>query len=237
MIEHFGVLYDYASTRKLVIDESQYTLLAEYLHQLQQWNERLNLTAITEPVAMVHKHALDALTYLPLFPKAPGSLIDIGSGGGIPGVILAIMWPATQVTLVESIAKKCTFLAHIRTHLALDNLQVVSERAEVLGQDPAYRAQFDVATARAVAELRVLVEYLLPLVRLGGKVYTPKGPEPQAEVDAAAHAIQVLGGHLRDVIPITAPGLEPRTMVRIVKYRATPGAFPRTIGVPSKKPL
>ncbi len=237
MIEHFAVLYDYAATRKLAIEENQYVLLAAYLRQLHDWNERINLTAITDPVAMVHKHALDALTYLPLFPKPPARLIDVGSGGGIPGLILAIMWPTTQVTLVESIAKKCAFLQHVATHLALDNVQVVSERAEVLGQDPRYREQFDVATARAVAELRVLVEYLLPLVRIGGKVYTPKGPTPQEEVDAAAHAIQVLGGHLRDVIDVAAPGLEPRTMVRIVKYRTTPGTYPRAAGTPSKKPL
>lgn len=237
MIAHFDVLYDYANTRKLTIPAEHYTLLAAYLQELQLWNERVNLTAITDPVAMVHKHALDALTYLPLFPTPPARLIDVGSGGGIPGMILAIMWPDTQVTLVESIAKKCTFLQHVATHIGLDNVHVVSARAEVLGQDPRYRAQFDVATARAVAELRVLVEYLLPLVRIGGKVYTPKGPTPQVEVDAAAHAIQILGGHLRDVIDVTAPGLDARTMVRIVKHRATPGTYPRPAGTPSKKPL
>lgn len=237
MIAHFDVLYDYATARKLSIPAEHYTLLVAYLQQLQLWNERVNLTAITDPVAMVHKHALDAFTYLPLFPKPPARLIDVGSGGGIPGMILAIMWPDTQVTLVESIAKKCTFLRHVATHLGLDNVQVVSERAEVLGQDARYREQFDVATARAVAELRVLVEYLLPLVRIGGKVYTPKGPTPHVEVAAAAHAIQVLGGHLRDVIDVAAPGLEPRTMVRIVKYRTTPGTYPRPAGTPSKKPL
>lgn len=238
MINHFGIIIDYATKHKLTITPTQYTQLADYLTLLQEWNkDKVNLTAIVEPVEMVRKHLLDALTYMPLNPKPPARLIDVGSGGGIPGIVLAIVWPETHVTLVESIAKKTAFLVHVASHFALPNVHIVSERAETLGQDKQYRAQYDMATARAVAELRVLVEYLLPLVRIGGKVYAPKGPTPHVEVEAAKTAITTLGGHLHDIVTINEPPLEPRTMVRIVKRRATPGAYPRLAGTPSKKPL
>jgi 16S rRNA (guanine527-N7)-methyltransferase len=238
VINHFGIIIDYATKHKLTITPTQYTQLADYLTLLQEWNkDKVNLTAIVEPVEMVRKHLLDALTYMPLNPKPPARLIDVGSGGGIPGIVLAIVWPETHVTLVESIAKKTAFLVHVASHFALPNVHIVSERAETLGQDKQYRAQYDMATARAVAELRVLVEYLLPLVRIGGKVYAPKGPTPHVEVEAAKTAITTLGGHLHDIVTINEPPLEPRTMVRIVKRRATPGAYPRLAGTPSKKPL
>jgi len=238
VINHFGIIIDYATKHKLTITPTQYTQLADYLTLLQEWNkDKVNLTAIVEPVEMVRKHLLDALTYMPLNPKPPARLIDVGSGGGIPGIVLAIVWPETHVTLVESIAKKTAFLVHVASHFALPNVHIVSERAETLGQDKQYRAQYDMATARAVAELRVLVEYLLPLVRIGGKVYAPKGPTPHVEVEAAKTAITTLGGHLHDIVSINEPPLEPRTMVRIVKRRATPGTYPRLAGTPSKKPL
>ena len=238
MINHFGIITDYATKHKLTITPTQYTQLADYLTLLQEWNkDKVNLTAIVDPAEMVRKHLLDALTYMPLNPKPPARLIDVGSGGGIPGIVLAIVWPETHVTLVESIAKKTAFLVHVASHFALPNVHIVSERAETLGQDKQYRAQYDMATARAVAELRVLVEYLLPLVRIGGKVYAPKGPTPQVEVEAAKTAITTLGGHLHDIVSINEPPLEPRTMVRIVKRRATPGTYPRLAGTPSKKPL
>ena len=238
MINHFGIITDYATKHKLTITPTQYTQLADYLTLLQEWNkDKVNLTAIVDPAEMVRKHLLDALTYMPLNPKPPARLIDVGSGGGIPGIVLAIVWPETHVTLVESIAKKTAFLVHVASHFALPNVHIVSERAETLGQDKQYRAQYDMATARAVAELRVLVEYLLPLVRIGGKVYAPKGPTPQVEVEAAKTAITTLGGHLHDIVNINEPPLEPRTMVRIVKRRVTPGTYPRLAGTPSKKPL
>ena len=225
VINHFGIITDYATKHKLTITPAQYTQLADYLTLLQEWNkDRVNLTAIVEPSEMVRKHLLDAL-------------IDVGSGGGLPGIVLAIVWPETHVTLVESVAKKTAFLVHVAAHFALPNVHIVSERAETLGQDKQYRAQYDMATARAVAELRVLVEYLLPLVRIGGKVYAPKGPTPHVEVEAAKTAITTLGGHLHDIVNINEPPLEPRTMVRIVKHRVTPGTYPRLAGTPSKKPL
>jgi 16S rRNA (guanine527-N7)-methyltransferase len=238
VINHFGIITDYAAKHKLTITPTQYTQLADYLSLLQEWNkDKVNLTAIVEPSEMVRKHLLDALTYMPLNPKPPARLIDVGSGGGIPGIVLAIVWPETHVTLVESVAKKTAFLVHVASHFGLPNVHIVSERAETLGQDKQYRAQYDMATARAVAELRVLVEYLLPLVRIGGKVYAPKGPTPHVEVEAAKTAITTLGGHLHDIVNINEPPLEPRTMVRIVKRRVTPGTYPRLAGTPSKKPL
>jgi 16S rRNA (guanine527-N7)-methyltransferase len=235
--EFFGPIDAYLTRQMIAISPTQRAALVTYLETLREWNEKLNLTAIKDPEQMVTKHVLDALTYLPLWANPPRRVIDVGTGAGIPGVVLAIMWPATHVTLAESITKKCTFLQHVTTLLALDNVHIVNERAEVIGHNWDYRGQYDLSTARAVAELRTLVEYLLPLCAVNGVVYAPKGPHPEDEVAAAAKAIKTLGGQLRDIVPIEAAPLEPRTMVRIDKIRQTLPQYPRYQGTPSKNPL
>ena len=237
MKHDFAILTTYAAQHELTISAAQYAQLDAYLTMLQEWNEKLNLTAITDPVQMVSKHLLDAMTYLPLWAKPPKRMLDVGSGAGIPGLVLAILWPTTTITLVESITKKCTFLQHVVDTLPLPNVTVISERAEVLGHQKAHRAKYDFVTARAVAELRVLAEYLLPFCAIKGVMYAPKGPEPEAELKAARHAIMVLGGHVRDIVPIEALPLEPRTIIRVDKTRPTPEQYPRSPGTPAKRPL
>ena len=168
---------------------------------------------------------------------APQSLVDVGAGAGFPGLPLKILRPELQLTLVESIAKKAAFLRHIVDTLALSNVEIVVARAEMAGRDPAQRERYDVAVARAVAELRVLAEYCLPLCRIGGRFLAPKGARIENELQAALPAIAQLGGRLVAIEPVELSELEPRTLVIIEKITSTPPQYPRAPGVPAKRPL
>jgi 16S rRNA (guanine527-N7)-methyltransferase len=165
-------------------------------------------------------------------------IIDVGSGAGFPGLPLKIICPRMQLTLVESVGKKANFLRHIVNTLGLQDVQIHQERVETMGQKPAHRQKYDWAIARAVANMPVLVEYLMPLVRVGGAAIAMKGESAPAEVQTAEHAIRVLGGHLRKLIPVTLPGVvDERYLVVIDKIAATPPGYPRKVGVPARKPL
>lgn len=217
----------------------QINALEKYEKELLSWNERVNLTAIREPNQIRIKHFLDSLTCLLVFrDSTPEHLIDIGTGAGFPGLPLKIVFPNMQLTLVESIGKKANFCRHIAQLLALDGVQVVQERAEAIGQSPEHRQRYDWATARAVAVMPVLMEYLLPLLKVSGTAVAMKGENAPAETHNADHAIRLLGGHLRKLIPVTLPGVvEERYLVVIDKVSATPMLYPRRAGIPSKNPL
>ncbi len=223
----------------LHITRAQLSALSLYERELVDWNTRFNLTAIRDPQEIHIKHFLDSLTCLLALRETPvGRLIDIGTGAGFPGVPLKIIYPKMQLTLVESVGKKAEFCRHVVKILDLQGVEVVQERAETLGQDPNYREQYDWAVARAVAILPVLAEYLLPLVRVGGGMLAMKGESGPVEAHTAEHAIRVLGGHLRQLLPVTLPGVaEERYLVVIDKVAATPMGYPRKVGVPAKRPL
>jgi 16S rRNA (guanine527-N7)-methyltransferase len=210
---------------------------AIYLDELRAWNERVNLTAITDPDEIITRHFLDSLRCALSWGEAPASLIDIGAGAGFPGLPLKILRPTLQLTLVESIAKKAAFLRHIVNRLDLPNVTVLVDRAEVVGQDPAQRQHYDVVVARAVADLRVLAEYCLPFCRIGGCFLAPKGAQIGAELAAAEPAIATLGGRVAAVEPVELPGVEPRSLIVIEKIGNTPPQYPRGPGVPAKRPL
>jgi len=217
----------------------QMTLLAQYEQELLAWNERFNLTAIRDVEEVRVKHFLDSLTCVQAMRESPGKrLADIGTGAGFPGLVLKIVYPAVQLTLVESVGKKADFCRHVVNTLGLDNVEVIQERAENIGQLLAYREQFDWAVARAVAALPVLAEYLLPLVRVGGSMLAMKGESGPVESHASEHALQMLGGHLRQLVPVTLPGVvEERYLVIVDKVAATPARYPRRVGIPAKRPL
>jgi 16S rRNA (guanine527-N7)-methyltransferase len=221
------------------LSSRQLNALELYEQELLHWNEQINLTAIREPEQIRIKHFLDSLTCLMVMRDTPRArVVDVGSGAGFPGLPLKIYFPALQLTLVESIGKKADFCRHVIQKLGLEGVQVVQERAETLGQMPEHRQQYDWALARAVAVMNVLVEYLLPLARIGGAALALKGESAPAEAHAAEHATRLLGGHLRKLIPVTLPGVvEDRYLVVIDKVAATPNAYPRRVGVPSKHPL
>jgi 16S rRNA (guanine527-N7)-methyltransferase len=223
----------------LRLSPSQQSILALYERELMDWNTRFNLTAIRDPEEVHIKHFLDSLTCLLAMRDTPlGRLIDIGTGAGFPGIPLKIMLPRVQLTLVESVGKKAEFCRHVVNILDLQGVEVIQQRAETIGQDPAHRQRYDWAVARAVAILPVLAEYLLPLVRVGGSMLAMKGESGPAEAHSAEHAIKLLGGHLRQLLPVTLPGVaEERYLVVIDKVAATPAAYPRKVGIPAKRPL
>ncbi len=223
----------------LRLSRTQLAALTLYERELIDWNARFNLTAIRDPQEIYIKHFLDSLTCLFAMRETHhASLIDIGTGAGFPGIPLKIIVPKLHLTLVESVGKKAEFCRHVVKILDLPGVDVVQERAEVLGQHPDFREQYDWAVARAVAILPVLAEYLLPLVRVGGCMLAMKGESGPAEAHSAEHALRVLGGHLRQLAPVTLPGVaEERYLVIIDKMAATPSNYPRKVGVPSKRPL
>lgn len=219
------------------LDDQALRRFALYAHELVRWNEQVNLTRITDPRGIVVRHFLDSLACAQAFPDIPASLIDVGTGAGFPGLPLKIIWPGTRVVLSDSVGKKTAFLRHITTTLGLQDIEVVTARAEALGHDPAHREQYEGVVARAVADLAVLSEYCLPLCRLHGRFVAPKGASGATEAAAAQRAMTRLGGRLEQVLAVELPDLDPRTLVVVQKVRSTPADLPRPTGVPGKQPL
>lgn len=215
----------------------QIDLFAAYLDALIDWNGRMNLVAGSTLADPTRRHLLDSLALATALPAAPDSLADVGSGAGLPGIPLAILWPQTQVVLIESINKKADFLRHVAATLPLANVRVLSERAELVGQNRAHRERAAVVTARAVANLATLAELCLPLCRVGGRWLAPKGPDVRAEVQDAEEALRVLGGELEGVYDVVIPDEPTRSLLVFHKSRPTPPDYPRMVGLPGKKPL
>lgn len=224
----------------LFLSDSQKALFDTFLAELLDWNQKFNLTAIREAEAIEIKHFLDSLSVAAAFKDGfvPGSMIDIGTGAGLPGIPLRIVYPEARLTLVESIKKKAGFCEHAARVLGLGNVLVSTARAEEIGQDRLHREKYDLVLARAVANMPVLVEYLLPLARIGGRVVMQKGKSAREESENSRNAIRLLGGKLLDIIPIDLPGVEDeRYLVVLEKVRSTPVDFPRRVGIPAKSPI
>jgi 16S rRNA (guanine527-N7)-methyltransferase len=221
----------------LTLSSTQLDQFAIYARELREWNERMNLTSITDEAGIVTRHFLDSLRCALSWGDSPRSLADVGAGAGFPGVPLKILRPELELTLVESIAKKAAFLQHMVDLLGLSDVEIVVARAEAAGRDAARRERYDVVAARAVAELRVLAEYCLPLCRVGGRFLAPKGARVAGEVSLAQAAIEKLGGRLLAVEPVDLPGLDARSLVVVEKVALTPPQYPRAPGVPAKRPL
>ena len=233
-----ALLLDGAATLGLALDATQRERFATYCALLQTWNQRVNLTAITGAEDVYVKHFLDSLTVAPLLPPDAASLLDIGSGGGFPGLPLAILRPWLAVTLLEAHARKTAFLTAAVEALGLPHVTVLTGRAETAGHDPALRAAFDVTVTRAVDTLAVLAEYQLPFCRLGGLAIAMKKGPIEGEVAQAGRAIGLLGGALRPVLAVATPGLQDgRWLVAIDKVAPTPAVYPRRPGMPAKRPL
>jgi 16S rRNA (guanine527-N7)-methyltransferase len=221
-----------------------------YYEELSAWNQRFNLTAVTKYEHVQIRHFLDSLSCLlavgsskggrwwPGVPAPGVRAIDVGSGAGFPGLPLKILHPRLNLTLLEATGKKAEFLKHAVAHLELGKVAVIHGRAEELGQDETHRENYDLVLARAVADLPVLVEYLLPLCRLGGKCIAQKGISAHEELTASQYAISLLGGEVHYVVPVELPGLaETRHLVIINKVARTPQKYPRRPGTPGKHPL
>ena len=217
--------------------------LGIYARLLVEWNEKMNLTAITDPKGIAVKHFADSLTAARQMPDGAFSLIDVGTGAGFPGVPLALYRPDCRLTLLDSLNKRLVFLDTVCREVGLD-ATLIHARAEEGGRNPDLREKYDVACARAVANLPVLSEYCLPFVKVGGRFIALKGPDADRERAEAARGIGVLGGKIADVTALTLPahpveGVEPmeRRLVRVDKVRSTPATYPRHGSKISKKPL
>lgn len=223
----------------LHLTQTQLDALGYYEQALLDWNTRINLTAIDHPEQIRVKHFLDSLTCLLAMRGTPVErVVDVGTGAGFPGIPLKIVCPNMRLSLLESTRKKADFCRHAVQTLQLSQVEVVQERAEIVGWQPAHRERYDWALARAVAGLPVLIEYLLPLVHVGGKALAMKGENGPAEAQSAERAMRLLGGQLSQIIPVTLPGVgEQRYLIVIEKIAATPNQYPRRVGLPAKRPL
>jgi len=232
-----------ASSRALGIEltAAHIDAFAAYLDLLLDWNRRVNLTSITDPAEVAALHFLDSLTCLTVAPLRWNiRLLDVGSGAGVPGIPLAIVRPDLEVTLLESVRKKCRFVEAAVALLGLRWVSVDCRRAEEAGQDPARREAFDIAVTRAVAHAAVAAELCLPLVRIGGLAMVMKGPCAEQEVAEARMAIATLGGSVEFMRALTLPtpgGEVGRTIVGVRKIKQTPAQYPRRPGVPARRPL
>lgn len=217
----------------------QVMALMTYERELLEWNQKFNLTAIRDVESVRIRHFLDSFScVLAWKANPPMRLVDVGTGAGFPGIPLKILYPHMQLTLIESVGKKAMFCQHIVSLLRLEKVEVIRARAEEVAHLPQHREQYDWAVARAVADLRVLGEYLLPFLKLGGTMLAPKGESGPAEAQKAEQAFRLLGGKLRQIISVTLPGIaDERFLILVDKVAATPPQYPRKPGIPTKKPL
>lgn len=214
--------------------------LAAYLDHLLAVNQTMNLTAVRDLDAAWRRLVIDSLTLLPAMADVAedSRVIDIGSGGGLPGIPLAITRPDVNVTLLEATGKKARFLDSCIDKLKLTNTKTLCERAETAGQDKAHRQQYDAVVCRGVGPMAELLEYTLPFLKVGGQLFAMKGPKVQEEMEKAGDAMQVLGGGEIEIIEAYTPEFEISTViVRISKIAQTPKIYPRTPGTPRQFPI
>ena len=222
----------------LSLTSQQLDQFETYHHELMDWNQRMNLTAVKDYDGVQVRHFLDSLTAAPYLSEGAESLLDIGAGAGFPGVPLKIVFPQLKLMLVDSVGKKTGFMKHVVEELGLEDVEVHTGRAEDLAFHSAARESFDVVVTRGVAVMRVLMELTLPFCRTGGTVMTWKKGELEPEISASLHAMEVLGGRLREVAAVNAEGLrDGRVIVLVDKLKASPVKFPRRPGLPQKRPL
>lgn len=241
--EKMDILSRGARELHIPLTEAQLAQFARFQSELLDWNERMNLTAITEPTDIQIKHFLDSLTVVAALPAERRSgarrrLLDVGAGAGFPGIPLAIVLPNVDIVLLEATQKKCRFLEHAIASLGLPNVQVACGRAEDLGRAAGERESYDVVVARAVASLAALAELCLPFARIGGRVIAQKKLGIADEVSSAARAIKTVGGKMVSPVTVHLPiSGEARQLVIIEKVSPTPSLYPRRPGLPAKSPL
>lgn len=221
----------------VALSEPQINAFLQYKDILKEWNEKMNLTAIEDDRDVILKHFIDSLSIAPYLKNDKVKLIDVGTGAGFPGIPLKVVFDQVEITLFDSLEKRVRFLTEVVTALKLTGIRAVHGRAEDFGVKPDYREKFDVAVARAVANLPVLLEYCLPFVKTGGLFIAMKGSNTE-ELTASRKALEVLGGEIEAVREITLPFSDmKRNILQVRKLRQTPTKYPRKAGKPSKEPL
>ncbi|MBQ3145940.1 MAG: 16S rRNA (guanine(527)-N(7))-methyltransferase RsmG [Clostridia bacterium] len=209
----------------------------KYMNILIEWNKVMNLTGITEPKEVIIKHFIDSLTVLNKIDKQ-SKIIDVGTGAGFPGIPIKIAFPETEVVLLDSLNKRINFLNEVIEKLQLKNIKTIHGRAEDYGKDKIHREKYDIAIARAVAPLNVLLEYLMPFVRINGKCICMKGSNLEEEIENSNNSVKVLGGKVINKEEFFIPNTDiKRSIIEIEKIKNTSNTYPRKAGIPTKKPL
>lgn len=227
------------SELEITLSERQILQFLQYYELLKEWNQKVNLTAITEYSEVIKKHFVDSLTLIRAYDVSQQiSVIDVGTGGGFPGLALKIAFPWMKITLLDSLRKRVDFLDYVIADLHLEEIETIHGRAEDYAKKMDYRENFDLAVSRAVAKLSILSEYCLPFVRLGGCFVSYKSEKVSEEIQSAKRALSILGGHMEKQIDFMLPNSDIyRNLVVIGKKNSTPGKYPRKAGMPGKEPL
>lgn len=227
----------YLAKMNISLLKEQYEQFYAYMELLIEWNEKMNLTAITDPKEIILKHFVDSLT-IAKYVEEGKSIIDMGTGAGFPGIPIKIYRKDVKVVLADSLNKRIKFLDEVIDKLKLENVETIHCRAEELGKNKQYREKFDYATSRAVANLSTLSEYLMPFVKLNGKCIFMKTIEVEEELEKAKKAIKTLGGKIEKVDKFEIPESDlGRSIIIVKKEKITPSKFSRKPGTPAKEPL
>ncbi len=210
-----------------------------YKNMIQEWNKKINITSITEDAEIYMKHFVDSIIVKKYFNMDKvDKMIDIGTGGGFPGIPLKIIYEEMEVTLLDSLKKRIIFLDEVVETLELEDVELIHGRAEDFGTDEEYREQYDLSISRAVAPLNILSEYCIPFVKVGGCFISMKSGDVDKEIEESVKALEILGGRVKETIKYQLPGTDiSRSIIIIEKFRDTPDKDPRKAGKPTKKPL
>lgn len=238
-MEYFDILNEACNNEGIEFNEEKYSKFIKYKEMIKEWNEKINLTAIVEDDEIIKKHFIDSIKVFKFEKLKNGrKVIDIGTGGGFPGIPMKIVNPSTEVVLLDSLNKRINFLNEVIKDLELNNIRTIHGRAEDFARESRYREQFDVATSRAVANLTVLSEFCLPYVKVGGYFVAMKGPAIEEEMKDAKNAIKILGGQVEKIIEVDIEGSDlNHNLVVIKKIKETPSKYPRKAGMVTKNPL
>lgn len=238
-MSHIGTLLEGIVDLGIELNEEQKRSFIEYKRLLKEWNEKINITAITEDEDIDIKHFLDSLTpYITNLFNGNKRIIDVGTGGGFPGLPLKILNPQLQITLLDSLNKRIVFLNEVINSLKLNDIEAIHGRAEELGKNAKYREKYDIAISRAVASLNTLSEYCMPFVKVGGYFISMKGPDVDDELKEADKGIKILGGKIikKEIVNLPKSDIV-HSLIIIEKTKETPTKYPRVGGKPKKNPL
>lgn len=227
----------YAKQIEIMLDKKQIEQFYQYMQILLEWNEKINLTAITKPEEIILKHFIDSITIAKYIQKN-AKIVDVGTGAGFPGMPLKIIREDIEVTLLDSLNKRIYFLEEVIKQLKLKEIEAIHARVEEFGKNEKYRETFDYATSRAVANLATLSEYVVPLVKMKGMCLCMKGANVKEEIGESQKAITILGGKIEKIEEFHLPESDiKRHIVLIRKIKPTPSKYPRKPGTPSKEPI
>lgn len=233
------VFYKTLADQGIHLTDTQKQQFQRYFQLLVEWNEKINLTAITEEEDVYLKHFYDSIA--PILQghiqNAPLRLLDIGAGAGFPSLPMKIIYPQLDVTIIDSLNKRINFLHLLAEELGLENVHFYHGRAEDFAQDKQFRAQFDLVTARAVARMQILSELTIPYLKLNGKLIALKASSAEDELTQAKNALTLLFGKVIENVDYQLPNGDPRTLTIVEKKKETPNKFPRKAGMPNKRPL